>query len=93
MVTVIRSEQVLHKPPFTDLLVHLVCDLQLLTRLTPAPLPGDNSWPCQIAGGFVTCTNGDWDETTQLAFIYRLSQDVRLSLQKKKRTVLTHGAT
>lgn len=73
--------------------VHLAHDPQSLSSSSPAPLPGSTSGHAKLPGGFVIGTNGDWDETTQLAFIYRLSQDVSPSLQKKKPTVLTHCAT
>lgn len=55
---VLQSEQVLHKPPFTDLLVHLTHDLQFLSHLNPAALPGSNSWQCQIACWF--CDAHKW---------------------------------
>lgn len=57
-MTVIWSEQVLHKPPFTDPPVHLAPDLQFLSYSNPAPLPGSNSWPCQIAWWF--CDMHKW---------------------------------
>lgn len=58
-MTAIWSVQVLHKPPFTDLPVHLARDLQFLSSyLNPAPLPGSNSWPCQTAWWF--CDTHKW---------------------------------
>lgn len=58
MVTVILSEQVPHKPPFTGFPLHLACDLQLLSWSNPAPFPGSTSWPCQIARCF--CAGHKW---------------------------------
>lgn len=56
MVTVVSSQQVLHKPPFTDL--HLARDLLFPSYLNPTPLPGSNCWPCQIAWWF--CDMHKW---------------------------------
>lgn len=58
MVTVILSEQVPHKPPFTDLPLHLARDPRSLSYSSPAPLPGSSSWPCQIAWWF--CDRHKW---------------------------------
>lgn len=93
MVTVILSVQMHTNLPsqifrFTLLVTHGPSPIPVLL-LSQAAAPGHAKLP----GDFVIGTNGDGDETTQLAFIYRLSQDVSPSLQKKKPTVLTHCAT
>lgn len=43
---------------FADLPVHLAHDLQFLSYSNPTPLPGSNSWPCQIAWWF--CDMHKW---------------------------------
>lgn len=58
MVTVIHSEQMWHKPSFTELPVHLAHDLQFLSYLNPAALSVSNSWLCQIACWF--CDMHKW---------------------------------